>query len=341
VSKLSVKENFLETVKKGGKPDAIVVQWGPLMAFPPRDMVEPCYTFMANGLRPGVNIVNRWGVEVLWPPGQPGGTPLITEENKVIKDITRWRDYFNEPDIEEATKEGWEPALARVKQIREEGGMAVAFMPNGMFEQMHFMMGFEDALAGLLEDPEDCHELLDAICEFKCKHARILVEKYDFDAILTHDDWGAKNTMFMSPDTWREFFKERYTKFFKIFRDAGILVVHHADSYLEPIVEDLVDIGIDVWQGVLPQNDIPKIQKQLGGRMALMGGIDNAIVEAHGVTEEEIRAEVRRVCEQYVPGGNFIPCLPSGTRNGSINPETDKIMDDEIQKCCERGVLNA
>jgi len=332
MSKLSVKENFLETIKKDGKPDSLVVQWGPLMAFPPRDLVEPCYTFMANGLRPGAHIINRWGVEVVWPPGQAGGTPIITEENKVIKDITRWREYFNEPDIEGATQEGWEEAHARAQKIRDDGNMVVAFMPNGMFEQMHFMMGFEDALAELLMEPEACHELLDAICEFKCKHARILIEKYKPDAILTHDDWGSKNSMFMSPDTWREFFKERNRKFFQLFRDAGILVVHHADSYLEPIVEDMVDIGIDVWQGVLPQNDIPKIQKQLNGRMTLMGGIDNAIVELAGATEEEIRAEVRRACDEYAPGGNFIPCLPSGTRNGAMNPEVDRIIEDEIQK---------
>ena len=42
--------------------------------------------------------------------------------------------------------------------------------------------------------------------------------------------------------------------------------MHHGDSFMEPIVEDMVELGIDVWQGVLPQNDIPKLQKQLAGR---------------------------------------------------------------------------
>ena len=38
--------------------------------------------------------------------------------------------------------------------------------------------------------------------------------------------------------------------------------MHHADSFLEPLVEDMVDLGIDVWQGVLPQNDIVKLQER-------------------------------------------------------------------------------
>ena len=32
----------------------------------------------------------------------------------------------------------------------------------------------------------------------------------------------------------------------------------------------MVELGIDVWQGVLPENDIVKLQKQLHGRMTLM-----------------------------------------------------------------------
>lgn len=41
---------------------------------------------------------------------------------------------------------------------------------------------------------------------------------------------------------------------------------NHADSYLVPIVEDMAEIGIQVWQGVLPENDIPALQqKRTGG----------------------------------------------------------------------------
>ena len=32
------------------------------------------------------------------------------------------------------------------------------------------------------------------------------------------------------------------------------------------------DLHIDIWQGVLPQNDIPAIQKKLDGRMTLKSG---------------------------------------------------------------------
>jgi uroporphyrinogen-III decarboxylase len=113
--------------------------------------------------------------------------------------------------------------------------------------------------------------------------------------------------------------------------EKGVIIMHHADSFCEPIIEDMVDLGIDIWQGALPQNDIVKLQKQLDGRMVLMGGIDAAIVDRANSTEEEIRAEVKRACETYGPGGHYIPCITYGGP-GCLFPHVDPIIDDEIDK---------
>jgi len=114
-------------------------------------------------------------------------------------------------------------------------------------------------------------------------------------------------------------------------KEKGVIIIHHGDSFMEPVVEDMVELGVDVWQGVLPQNDIPKLQKQLAGRMTLMGGIDASIVDRADSTEEEIRREVRRACEEYAPGGHFIPCITYGGP-GCLFPHVDPIIDDEIDR---------
>ncbi|HIS07266.1 MAG TPA: uroporphyrinogen decarboxylase (URO-D), partial [Candidatus Choladocola avistercoris] len=108
-------------------------------------------------------------------------------------------------------------------------------------------------------------------------------------------------------------------------------VMHHADSFLEPIIDDMVEIGINIWQGALPENDIVKIQKQVNGKMTLMGGIDASVVDRADSTEEEIRTEARRVCETYAPGGHFIPCITYGGP-GCLYKHVDPIINDEIDK---------
>jgi uroporphyrinogen-III decarboxylase len=207
----------------------------------------------------------------------------------------------------------------------------MAFMGTGIFEQCHYLMGFEDTLSNLLEEPECMKELISVISEFRFNYLKLLVDILKPDAILSHDDWGSKHSMFMSPATWREIIKPYYFKMYNYAHDHGVLIMHHADSFLEQIVEDMVEIGIDIWQGVLPQNDIPKIQKQLSGRMTLMGGIDAAIVDWPGTPEEVIRAEVRRACAAYGPGGGFFPSLTYGLP-GSIFPNVDPIITDEIAR---------
>ena len=64
---------------------------------------------------------------------------------------------------------------------------------------------------------------------------------------------------------------------------------NHADSYLVPIVEDMAEIGIQVWQGVLPENDIPALQQKLHGRLVLMGGMGAAIDRTDAAPEEQLR----------------------------------------------------
>ena len=116
-----------------------------------------------------------------------------------------------------------------------------------------------------------------------------MVEHVHPDVMLAHDDWGSKMNLFVRPEIWREIVKPAYVESYNYLHDNGVIIVHHSDSFCEPIVEDMVELHIDVWQGVLPTNDIAKIQKELNGRMTLMGGLDSGIFEGEDSTEEEIR----------------------------------------------------
>ena len=227
--------------------------------------------------------------------------------------------------------EAWKPALELQEQVRAQGMLSMGFMGTGIFEQSHFLMGFEDALCNLLIEPEDTKELIDTIAEYRFTYAKLLVDNLHPDAILSHDDWGSRDQLFFPPDVWRDYFKEHYRRIYGYMRDNGVVVMHHSDSYCQPIVKDMAEIGIDIWQGALVTNDIVEIQKELEGDMVIMGGIDSVIDRADQ-TEEEIRAEVRRCCETYGPGGHFIPCLASGLKASGIYPLTDPIIDDEVAR---------
>ena len=318
------KELFLELLKPEGKPERQLVQYEALsMIFP-----DPAGMYLMEGCFPGSTSVNKWGVTVLFPEGAPGPTPLITPETKVCPDITRWREFVHAPDLEKNCAQGWEECAAAARARAGEDKLNTAFMGTGIFEQCHFLMGFEDTLTNLYEHPQEMHELIDYITEYRIGYAKMLIDKLEPDVIFSHDDWGTKESLFMSPEMWREFFKEPYRKFYGYIRSRGVIAIHHADSYLVPIVEDMAEIGIQVWQGVLPENNIPALQEQLKGRMVLMGGVGAAIDRADS-QPEEIRDYVRKVLEECCPGGHFIPSITYGLA-GTVFPHVNPIIDEEI-----------
>jgi hypothetical protein len=323
---LTSKENLLETLKPTGRPDRLVNQYEPFALV----MNDPVRMYTSGNRVKGKTIKDRWGTTIAWPEDQFAAMPHVTPDDKVLPDITQWRKYVKVPDLV-ANATDWSAAIATRDAIDRKEKLVMSFMGTGIFEESHFLMGFEDALVNFLAEPEAMHELLDAICEYRRTYARLLIENFKPDVILSHDDWGTKTNLFMSPDIWREFLKPLYAKLYADFHAGGVIVLHHADSYLMPIVEDLVEIGVDIWQGVLPQNDIPEVQRRTGGKLTLMGGIDAAIVDRAEATEAEIRAETRRACEAYAPGGHFIPCMTYGLP-GSIYPHVYPIISDEISK---------
>jgi hypothetical protein len=327
---LTPKQNFLATIRKDGKPDRLVKQFEKCAFF----RADPVAAYARGNRYKGMPpLKDRWGTTVLWPEAQVAAMPHVTSGNKVIADITAWRKQATVPDLSGNCSDpaAWEPALAEVSGIDREEYLLMAFMPTGVFEQLHFLMGFEDTLINFLEEPEAMEELCAAVGEYRYQYMKLIVDNLKPDIMLSHDDWGSKNSLFVSPGVWREFIKPQYVRTYKYMKEKDVIIMHHADSYLEPIVEDMLELGIDIWQGVLPQNDIPGIQKRAAGRMTLMGGIDASIVDRSDATEETIRGEVRRACAAYSPGGGFIPCITYGGP-GTIYPHVDPIIDDEIDR---------
>ncbi|SHJ59475.1 uroporphyrinogen decarboxylase family protein [Parasporobacterium paucivorans] len=324
---LTQRENVLELLKgKDGLPDRLVNGYKPFVLI----NNDACNMFARGNRRRGLTTTDKWGTEILFPEDAPGPMPHVTSANKVLPDITEWRNYVKVPDIIGGTLTGWEDCLASAAQVDRKKQFVLGFMGTGIFEQCHYLMGFEDTLMNLLAEPDDMHELVDTIAEYRFNYAKTLVDNFHPDVIVSHDDWGSKESLFMKPETWREYFKEHYRRIYSYMHDNGVIVMHHSDSYCEPIVEDMAEIGIDIWQGALPSNNIPKIQDLLQGRMVLMGGIDS-VIDRIDSTEEEIRAEVRRACNEYGKGGGFIPSITYGTP-GSIFPHVNPIIEDEVDR---------
>ena len=320
---MTQKERYL-ALTAGEKPDGFVNQY----SFVKLINSDPLLN-LEKRIR-GKDTICPWGVSFKWPEGEPAATPYITEDTKVCKDICDWADYVKAPSLE-VPEDSWLQAKADIAAVDRSQQLTALYCHTGIFERFHFLMGFEDALCNLLIEEEVSKELLEYITNWRIQYMERCLDHLDLDAVFFHDDWGSKISTFVSPAVWREFIKPCYEKLYGYIKSRGLRIIHHSDSYCATLVDDMVDLGIETWQGVLPSNDVPALQKHLGGKLVLMGGFDSGILDRHDATETEIRKHVADICSMCADGGGWIPSVTNGGP-GLLFPGRYEIVSDEIEK---------
>lgn len=303
---LTKKQNLLETIR-GGNPDRYVNCFEPfaLVRSDPYCVKNPKPEYG------GADVVNPWGVTSRWPKGTPGPFPVHDEQRIVCKDVANWREYVHAPNVVFQPSE-WEPFVKEVEKIDRNEYFVTSFIAPGLFEQCHYLMEIQNCLINFYEEPEAMHELIDYIADWELQYAEQLCKYLKPDALFHHDDWGSQISTFLSPEMFEEFYVPAYKKIYGYYKAHGVeVIMHHSDSYAATLVPYMIDMGIDIWQGVMNSNNIPELIQKYGGQITFMGGIDSASVDFEGWTPEIVEREVRKACEtcgtKY-----FIPCTSQG-----------------------------
>lgn len=323
---MNKKENWLRLINHDN-PGWIGTPWEPFKGNIFKDIfvAEPIQQSMfTDEVVYDVPQLDAWGVTWLWQSGAVARNPHITSENKVLRDIEKWKETVVFPPLD---GHDWSASKEFIGSVDRGEYLTMCIVGGGLFERSHYLMGIEDALCAYMLNQEAMYELLGAIAEWKIGHLERIIDNLHPDVIHFHDDWGSKDSLFMPPDVWRKVIKPHQKRIVDAVKSRGLIFMHHADCICEPIVEDMAKIGIDMWQGVIPQNDIPGIQEKLNGRMALIGGIDAQVIDKPDCDEETIRNEVRRCIDTYCPAGHFVPCIPN---IAPLFPEVERVYHDEL-----------
>ena len=322
---LTKRQNFLETIR-GGKPDRFVNQYE-FMPFIPGNPISGAYPLTVKG---GPPVKSTWGVWRYWPENVPAGYPLHDKEHVVIKDITRWKEYVEIPKTDYPDS-AWEKAVAAAEAVdRKEVFAAIAF-GGGVFEQCHHTMGMAEALSNFYEEPEHMHDFIKCVTDYELRYAEQVCKHLKIDLLFHHDDWGTQKSLFMSPEMFQEFIKPSYMQIYKYYKEHGVeIIIHHADCYAATLVPDMIDMGVDVYQGCMSTNNVPELVKKYGGKISFMGDLDNGILDKEDWTQELVRKEVERACRKN--GKHyFIPCLVQGGPS-SLYPGVYQAVSEEINK---------
>lgn len=305
---LTIRENFVETLK-GGKPDRFVNQYEYAEL-----MLDPVMMHCTGNFVEGTTIVNDWGVTVAYPVGEPACFPVQDDEHVLLHDITEWRTKLHAPDPNKYAAEEWAAIEAQAAAVDRKNKFVAPWFVHGIFEKIHMFLGMEEAMVALYTEPEEMHALIDYLTEWELEVAKVEIKHYQPDLCFHHDDWGSQRSLFMSPEMFHEFLYEPYKKIYGFWKANGAeYVVHHNDGYGAELVPQMIEMGIDVFQGATIENNIPKILKQYGGKMSIQAGLDNGKFDKQDWTKEGIYNQLDSLIRD-TDGGKFL--IPSFTMGG-------------------------
>ena len=307
---LTIKENFLECIR-GGHPDRYVNQFEALAT------VSANPLFRKDDVDENGFSYDEWGV--YWASKDlPGRMPIHDMEHRVVKDIANWREYVKKPlGMNDPAK--WE-CIAEMAEKVDPNKMRTASIAPGVFERLHDLCEIQETCIALYEEPEAIHDLIKVITEVELEQAEMACKAIKPEALFHHDDWGSDASTFMSVEMFEEFLMPAYKLIYGYYTDHGVqVIVHQTDSFGATLVPDMIELGIDVWQGAVESNNLPELVDKYAGQIAIMSGIESQIVDRPDWTPELVNETVDNAIASIGHKTYFIPCHTRGGA-GSIFP---------------------
>jgi len=188
--------------------------------------------------------------------------------------------------------------------------MAVSAGHLGLGYQIHNMLrGNENALLDLF-DERFMRAYMEHLTRFTVEYIEALLAagRGEIDVVRADDDIGTMDRLMISPEMWRKYYKPAWRAAFEAVHRHGAKVWFHSCGYIRPLLDDLVEIGIDCWNP-FPQyvrdNDHARLKAWRRGRLALDGGVDHPSVLVRG-TRQQVVDETRRVLDVFAPDGGLL-----------------------------------
>lgn len=195
---------------------------------------------------------------------------------------------------------------------------AVFAKTGGPFIRTGFTRGEQQWLLDLAADPRMATELVMRTARHLTAIGLEELRRWDLydTGVWIFDDMAATKGPLFSPATAERILAPAWELMVSSFKAAGAAkVILHSDGNIGPLLDLLLDLGFDGINPVEYHTGLHPVElrARYGDRLALLGGMDNALILPRG-NPDEVRAHVKEVLRAGVGGG-----LALGTH--SVGPD--------------------
>jgi uroporphyrinogen decarboxylase len=202
----------------------------------------------------------------------------------------------------------------RMRQIHTRGKVAFAGMECTAFEIAWYVRGMDNLFQDLAEDNGIADWLLDYFTDRSVNVVRAFARE-GIDMIGLGDDVGMQTGMLLSVPMWRQHLKPRLAKVIAAIREASgdrkVWVHYHSDGNIMPIIEELIEIGVDILNPVQPEcMDAGELARRHGKTLALSGMVGTQTTMPFG-TPADVRRRVREIAALHRDHGARLMLAPT------------------------------
>lgn len=170
-------------------------------------------------------------------------------------------------------------------------------------------IGYQDFCMATYNNPEFIKEFQKRIHDYALRELEMYSD-YPIDAVKIASGLITNNGSMISPDMMEIYeypFLGELTGFLK---EKRIIPLFHVDGFVEDLLERFIEMGARIINPVDPcsgRQDIVRIKKNFGDRIAIAGNIDIDGVLLNG-TPEQVRVDVIEHIDTLSAGGGYIVC---------------------------------
>jgi len=179
----------------------------------------------------------------------------------------------------------------------------------GCWQHACCLMDVQNLIIEAFDHPDWVHRLMSVLLKKKLRFIEESLKGTQFDLIETGG--GASSDTLISPAMHREFCLPYDRKIHQALHTIGHISTYHTCGGMMHILDLIAQNETDASETLSPPGmggnitEPEKVRKIFGGKIAMIGGMDQFNILTDG-TSEQIRAEVNRLFEGFGPDGGYI-----------------------------------
>lgn len=233
---------------------------------------------------------------------------LVDTETQVVYDVASPEDVYGydpaqaDPRSQAEITADYTRQLAEARSLMGDLAYTTVQFYTTLFMWPVMLFGWETFMLAAAGDPERFKVVLDGFAELSWRHLTGWADA-GAQVIFCHDDLAMTDQLVFRPAWYRQYVYPWYRRFWEMLRERGVRVIFNCDGHFDPLVEDLIDLGVSGFQ-VERRFDIKAFLARYGQSQVLVAGVDQLTLTFG--TVDDVERATRETAELARPCPGFI-----------------------------------